>query len=206
MKRRLFTILSALSLVLGLGCLLMGMRSGSRFDFVRKEHGGGRSWTFFSLGGSLGLAIENCSPPRPGLQQGPWTWDVMPERSWSSQQGPAWDSGWPAYETRTLPRSGYVVIRQEARLPYWLMTYAASVLPILWCWRHRHNLRDSLRWFMSRHYRRKSAGLCRVCGYDLRASPEPCPECDAPSPASPPALSPSDPAGLIGNVLLSDLQ
>jgi hypothetical protein len=53
----------------------------------------------------------------------------------------------------------------EARLPHWLVALAAAVLPAAWC-------RD--RW---RSRRRRGAGLCPSCGYDLRATPERCPEC-----------------------------
>ena len=50
-------------------------------------------------------------------------------------------------------------------IPYWLPT-ALTTLPLL--------LSALLR---LRDRRRVSAGLCRGCGYDLRATPDRCPEC-----------------------------
>ena len=62
--------------------------------------------------------------------------------------------------------------------PYWLAALLAGVLPAGW-------LLPRLRRF--RRERRHRRGLCRVCGYDLRATPEAagaggpllrvCPEC-----------------------------
>lgn len=48
------------------------------------------------------------------------------------------------------------------RAPLWLPTLALAAPPALWVYR-RH--------------RRPKAGHCRRCGYDLRASPQRCPEC-----------------------------
>jgi len=49
-------------------------------------------------------------------------------------------------------------------LPGWLISLITVIPPLLW-------LR---RW---RIYRRNRPGFCTVCGYDLRATPDRCPEC-----------------------------
>jgi hypothetical protein len=52
-----------------------------------------------------------------------------------------------------------------ATTPYWPLIVIFSILPGIW-------------WSMRRRDRaRRQLGLCDVCGYDLRATPERCPEC-----------------------------
>jgi hypothetical protein len=50
-------------------------------------------------------------------------------------------------------------------VPHWSLTAPTLVLPAWWLLRFR------------RHRRRNRLGLCRVCGYDLRATLGRCPEC-----------------------------
>ena len=55
-------------------------------------------------------------------------------------------------------------------LPFWLLAAAAAVQPTIWFARHRRS-----RIAASRIDRQ----LCPTCGYDLRATPQRCPECGA---------------------------
>jgi hypothetical protein len=59
--------------------------------------------------------------------------------------------------------SRYVVV------PWWFLCLASGVCPAWWV----------LRRCKTRSARRR--GACHVCGYDLRASPERCPECGTPA-------------------------
>jgi uncharacterized paraquat-inducible protein A len=57
-------------------------------------------------------------------------------------------------------------------VPYWLIAIVTAPLP-LW--------RGLARWRRRRWLKRAKANcLCLTCGYDLRASPERCPECGTP--------------------------
>jgi hypothetical protein len=68
-------------------------------------------------------------------------------------------------------------------LPLWLMTSASGGVAILCVWH---------RW---RGRRRRLEGHCPVCGYDLRASPDRCPECGTPrSGAADSPISPANPS------------
>jgi hypothetical protein len=64
---------------------------------------------------------------------------------------------------RLIAKVRYVVV------PWWMLALATSVLPL--CWAGRLWLRRSRRRRRIRH------GLCPSCGYDLRATPDGCPEC-----------------------------
>jgi hypothetical protein len=57
---------------------------------------------------------------------------------------------------------------------WWVLLLASSVLPALWVRGY---------WVLSRKERRNRLGLCPNCGYDLRATPDRCPECGTPVPA-----------------------
>ena len=74
--------------------------------------------------------------------------------------------------------------------PCWFLTLLAA-LPLL-CWSMLYVRRTLV------HHRRRAQGLCPKCSYDLRASPNRCPECGAPALASAVGL------GLDGNSRRAD--
>jgi hypothetical protein len=81
-----------------------------------------------------------------------------------------WFAGFAAGSgfTATKPKTGPITIVSKNWLvaaPWWAIAVVAAVLPTLWLKRRRDQRRLSL------------AGRCRNCGYDLRATPDRCPEC-----------------------------
>ena len=64
-------------------------------------------------------------------------------------------------------------LRRELIVPYWVIALIFALAPAF-------QLRRVLRERSRRH--RQAAGRCTACGYDLRATPERCPECGAAAP------------------------
>jgi hypothetical protein len=58
-------------------------------------------------------------------------------------------------------------LRRALYVPHWAVVALSAVLPIVWSVRR------------VRRRRRSEGPLCRTCGYDLRATPDRCPECGA---------------------------
>jgi hypothetical protein len=171
--RRALHFLLVLSLLISIASLIVWPLS--YLLYVRIAHLGGSStqhvWT---AGGQLVWLFQTANG--------------LPEFLATSGVGPQWDIGagryharhydsvdrWNSFReslrfaARTTPmtlKSGRVVTQRQITIPFWPIAWFFAMPPAI-AWQ-RHRVRQ----------RRIRAGLCLRCGYDLRASPDRCPEC-----------------------------
>jgi hypothetical protein len=197
--RRVFTLGSAVSLVLCLATALLWVKSYWRADDLstdRLASAAAERWEDqrFELWTSpdvLSLRISRLTVTDPQyaarmLELGE---NARPFRGYRSSIAhlPAWrDPPQTAgqrlgfYFNRADGSIAPYFAQQETTIavPLWLIVVLLSVLPVTWLVRLR-----------GRYTRR---GLCATCGYDLRASIDRCPECDATlvraAPVNPPGV------------------
>jgi hypothetical protein len=172
-RRWLFNGSAALSLLLSLASAVLWVRSCFVADFLSYARPAGEhlelsfsaadDWSWFSLG--FGRIFRSRGETF-GLR---WTRDVA-ER-WT---GADFDATDPPPQIR-LPgvrvqwfrkiRAPGAVERLGFAVQLWIPLLLGSILPLYW-WRLRQRAR-------------RIEGRCTGCGYDLRATPDRCPECGA---------------------------
>jgi hypothetical protein len=179
----LLNLLTALSLLLCVAVVALGVRSywvadelrWTRADNVGRVH---YRWyaTIVSSRGGLAICqdaevyeLASITPQEAAAPTGVWLWS-----GWKRRPADAYPT--PAFSMR-VPPSGFHIawqtspgtVLRELIVPYWSLAFLTAVLPAAWLTRSRRN--------------RSRAGLCTVCGYDLRATPGRCPECGSEYPA-----------------------
>ena len=164
MKRRLFRFLSVLLLVLCVATCVLWRGSYSVDRAV--DYSAGSRWTgIYTREGMLYVSSRNGEEgtfhglsyfeqqiaERDGMffVDSHFRWQVLGFAA-DRQQPPGFDDG---------------VMQWDMRMPFWMLVAILGVMPML----------TGLRWF--RRLRSPRLGLCPFCGYDLRATPERCPEC-----------------------------
>lgn len=186
MRRRLFTILSVVSLVLCIVTLALWARSywaGDSFGIgqwtVDRADTQYVQWTATGMatgGGHFAFGtLTNGLAPSPSAQKLParwfWGWGsggLLQYRSLAGlNPGPIGLTHLAFRLTFSTNPYGSLLI-----LPGWFLALLFGVLPAI-----RHRLAG--RW---RRQSRSRQGLCITCGYDLRASQDRCPECSTPIP------------------------
>jgi hypothetical protein len=87
------------------------------------------------------------------------------------QVGHDWDSPWRRFNIVGVEFAAShpgPSMLWNLSIPYWLLTLVTLLLP----------LTTTMLWARRRaRHRRQARGLCAACGYDLRATPQRCPEC-----------------------------
>jgi hypothetical protein len=162
MVRHLFTVLSALSLLLCVAAVVLWVRS-----YRWKEGVNFGAHSVFTRYGRLVLTAD-FNDYGPGASAGrPVTWVRRSQSRLGMNLVDRPDHsfagfGFKRHGWAEMPKPTWVVL-----VPMWFVT-AATALPGLW-------LRGAYR--RRRAAERKAKGLCARCGYDLRATPGRCPEC-----------------------------
>jgi hypothetical protein len=155
--RRLFTIASAISLLLCLATAALWVRSYFRADILigRSNHGTliFQSEELASFRGRILLWRGYAPGPE---QSHDWNYSV------SNPYELGGDGPFDCFNT-----NGIVGIL----FPHWSLATLFALLPT---WRLISAILRT-----RRRAKRQRLGLCPTCGYDLRASPERCPECGA---------------------------
>jgi hypothetical protein len=198
-KRRLFNLAAAVSLVLCTATLALSWRSYRRFDRVSWCTDTGYFWGVYSASGEV--AIRRIGP---WPQQRPFRWSVGRHGDKMQLDEPflhAWKArpnvqsqmmadslpilvGWAGgkhVEWRRFGISGEYGLTQDVRTDDRVLRSWVVVVP-LWMLAGAFGFPGVIvvtarvvTWFRTRRLAR--AGFCSACGYDLRATPERCPEC-----------------------------
>ena len=196
MRRRLFPILCALSLLLCAAVCVLWVRSYWHRDYICGGYTGGRWVCAVSSEGAVQWLTEtqvagDRSPARRLIwDAGSATPDetqihemrgAAPWTSWHEPANGARVLGWGYGNGSWSPRGLYRLNarpsyrRRYIQTPIWPLAAVTLLAPVAsvrkWC----------------RAGRRVRLGLCPACGYDLRATPGRCPECGTAVQSPPPA-------------------
>ena len=161
--RRLFTALCALSLLLCVAVVVLWVRSYRIVDQYSGDWGTGLLGIQSVRGQALFVKhdYDTGSPMANVIRRGYVSYPAGPAPARGSEGG--WSVLGFSYSEHNDPS-----LRMTARafaIPYWGLLVAFA-LPLV--------LRLM---FLSRRRRRRRLRLCPACGYDLRATPDRCPEC-----------------------------
>jgi hypothetical protein len=162
-RGRLFGFLTILSLLLCLATVGLWVRSYWRLDGLVhiSIHGTSGEFRIESIHGELKTTVWHW--PRPGSVPGWRYYTVSHPRNYAAES-----LNWPAVSFpgfRYQTFSGRGISYRGIFFPHWFLALLFAILPMM-------RLRAILR-----TRRRHRAGLCEHCGYDLRATPDRCPEC-----------------------------
>jgi hypothetical protein len=166
MRRRLFNVLAGVSLVLFMVTAGIWARTywrqdqfqtvSRRYDFDTTP---GRVWLDYSnppyFAGS-GYRARPVANDRFG-QQFHGFFTIMP-----APGGRSYAVCGFVYLTYLQPGPPWPCRFKTVGVPFWFITLLTGMIPLIW---------------LQNRFTRKLPGQCAVCGYDLRATPDRCPEC-----------------------------
>jgi hypothetical protein len=176
MRRKLFILTAIASAVLFVGICLLWLRSRVVRDYA---------WTWLPWPSDAG--VQRClkfdADSGGGQLELSWkVWTAAQRNAFGFTTLPGKDYFFrtfpdvPQDYARSIPPTNWNTLgfkyysgatHSSIYFPYWSGALLTAVLPGAWMMQHQ------------RRHRRAKAGHCPACGYDLRASPDRCPECGA---------------------------
>lgn len=165
MIRRLFSLASALSALLCAATVVLWVRSYWKYEGVGSPTRNGWSYELGSERGEIEVSVAHWLAPIPNPD---WTYIGTP-------LSPVMGSPWGPERTFGFRSGRSLSLQEGSSAPFaegrfivlsdWLLVLATAILPGLWL----------LHGCIQRGLHR--VGSCPDCGYDLRATPDRCPEC-----------------------------
>ncbi len=167
--RQLFTLCSAVSLVLSVAVCVLWVRSRSG-DVTPPVAVNGRCVQVYTYHGAAHLYWSWSTPPEGTLLLDQWEKTTVsdPHRTFDGLFGIAPSLCLQLASVESCDDAADPTIGTGftyVHVPLWMPATVVMLLPLVWVW---PRLRARAQW---------SAGHCTSCGYDLRGSPERCPEC-----------------------------
>ena len=190
MRRRLLDLLTGLSLLLCVAAVALWVLSYTlrpevfHVGFHRRAaalHNGSvqfhwlKRFELVSIPQPSGVPVAAPGKPLPYLAEPPgWHYEAPPRRLLPAATRDVGVRPLATLSGGAVPHPG-VIQGGGFEVSLWPVAVLAAVPPSLWIIRRRG----------SAAARRRAAGLCPACGYDLRATPGRCPECGhQPSPVA----------------------
>jgi len=168
MRRRLFNIIAMISaLMLGV-VVLFWVRSYLPNGDTARWYRQPKIFEFFSHDGILWITGGTLVSDRYKVPGG-WEGSFWPlQQTWYPSLGDLEAHTYWGFKLDRWKRSqpGLHGDSLDLVMPYWFLATLSAILPLI----------AFRRWIRSRHH---DPSACPTCGYDLRATPDRCPECGA---------------------------